>query len=399
MNSLLEQNNYLFIPNLISNYESKKLARDFKKYCDETQSCGDAQVPNSHAEYNFIGFLELLCEKTPEVSKFLEEKVLPTYVYGRVYRNGNILDKHTDRDACEISLTLHLDGDKDWPIYIKKPNGEEVELILRAGDAMMYLGCEAEHWRNKFEGEEYVQVFLHYVRSRGSRSWATFDKKRGELNRNSGEVQTNTTKENFNLSVMNENVVIVDEDFKPSVLEDFIMTFDNIISDELCDDILTEYMNQEWNATHIAGNMVDRTIRNTDTILLSLQDIINKNPEVRQKLDERMFECAANAIKKYVEMNPTSQIQNDSGYELLRYQEGQFYKEHTDSFKDIPRSVSCSFALNDDYEGGEWGFFDNKVKIKTKKGSVVMFPSNFLYPHQINTVTKGTRYSIITWFI
>jgi predicted 2-oxoglutarate/Fe(II)-dependent dioxygenase YbiX len=60
--------------------------------------------------------------------------------------------------------------------------------------------------------------------------------------------------------------------------------------------------------------------------------------------------------------------------------------------------VSCSFALNDNFEGGEWCFFDNTVKMRVEQGQAVMFPSDFLFPHAIAPVTKGTRYSIITWF-
>jgi len=84
---------------------------------------------------------------------------------------------------------------------------------------------------------------------------------------------------------------------------------------------------------------------------------------------------------------------------LLRYQEGEFYTEHTDHFLQNPRIVSCSFALNDDFEGGEFGFFDRKIIYKLSKGSALMFPSNFLYPHEIMPITKKIRYSIITWFI
>lgn len=395
MNNIME-NNYVYIPNFISSYEAVKLSQEFKKYCEVKKSASDQQVPNSPAEYNFIGFLELLCEKTPEVTKFLGEKVLPTYTYGRVYKNGAELTRHVDRDACEVSLTVHLDGDKEWPIYIKKPNGEEVELTLRSGDAMMYLGCQAEHWRQKFDGEEYVQVFMHYVKSRGQRSWAVFDKERNQPKSFQSCIKEN---DKFNVSVMTETKVDVAQDFISTVLEDYIVTFDDIISDELCDSILKEYKDTEWNPTLVGQGVVDKQIRNVDSIGLSFNHVINVNPEKRKEIDDKLFECASLAIRKYNELFPEARIEQDNGYELLRYKKGQFYTEHTDSYKAQPRSVSCSFALNDDYEGGEWGFFDNKIKIKPKKGSVVMFPSSFTYPHQINTVTEGTRYSIITWFI
>ena len=90
-----------------------------------------------------MSFLELLTEKTPEVSRAIEEHVLPTYTYARIYKNGAILKPHMDRDACEISLTVHLDGDMGWPIFVQTPDGSDVEVILEPGDALVYLGCEA----------------------------------------------------------------------------------------------------------------------------------------------------------------------------------------------------------------------------------------------------------------
>ena len=87
------------------------------------------------------------------------------------------------------------------------------------------------------------------------------------------------------------------------------------------------------------------------------------------------------------------------GYILLKYEVNQFYAEHIDFFRDNSRVVSCSFILNDDYEGGEFAFFNRELKYKLKKGSCIMFPSNFMYPHEIMPVTSGTRYSIITWFV
>jgi predicted 2-oxoglutarate/Fe(II)-dependent dioxygenase YbiX len=63
--------------------------------------------------------------------------------------------------------------------------------------------------------------------------------------------------------------------------------------------------------------------------------------------------------------------------------------------KGIP-ILSCLGLLNDDYEGGEFIMFDD-MKIDFKKGDLLIFPSNFLYPHKVQPVTKGTRYSYISW--
>jgi predicted 2-oxoglutarate/Fe(II)-dependent dioxygenase YbiX len=169
----------------------------------------------------------------------------------------------------------------------------------------------------------------------------------------------------------------------------------------LCDSILEEFSNsQEWVDTVVGSNAeINKNIRNCQTIVISYPHIIQKNNEVRHKLDNAMFDCAAKCIQEYNDKFSYCKIEQDSGYELLKYFEGCFYTEHTDSFKDRPRAVSCSFILNDDFEGGEFAFFGKELIYKLEKGDALMFPSNFMYPHEVMPVTKGTRYSIITWFI
>jgi hypothetical protein len=177
VNAQLEQNNFLFVPNFISQEQTQVLQKQFEDLEKSGNYTKDGQAPNSPAIYNFKPFLELLCQKTPEVSALLEEPVLPTYTYARIYKNGEVLERHRDRPACEISLTLHIAGDAAWNIGIQKPSQEEVTLSLNPGDAMVYLGCIADHWRDTpFIGQNYSQVFLHYVRSNGDNAWAYFDK-------------------------------------------------------------------------------------------------------------------------------------------------------------------------------------------------------------------------------
>lgn len=183
-----------------------------------------------------------------------------------------------------------------------------------------------------------------------------------------------------------------------SNIKDYIVTFDGVITDALCDAVLQEYREcADWIPAITDGGL-DKA-RQCDTIGISFNSIIQKNPKIRAKLDKYVFASAGFAIRKYKDIFSNCDVEQDSGYDLLRYEVGQFYTTHTDSFKDRPRAVSCSFALNDDYEGGEFAFFDRELVYKLKKGSCIMFPSNFMYPHEIMPVTSGTRYSIVTWFI
>jgi Rps23 Pro-64 3,4-dihydroxylase Tpa1-like proline 4-hydroxylase len=182
-------------------------------------------------------------------------------------------------------------------------------------------------------------------------------------------------------------------------LKDYIVVMNNIMPPPVADAVLAEYKEcDDWIAATVSAGE-DPSIRNCQTIGLSFSNIIDKNKTARQKIDQTLYSIASQAIKEYGRRVLLESVEQDSGYDLLKYEVGGFYTTHTDSFKGRPRAVSCSFMLNDDYEGGEFAFFDRELKYKLKKGSCIMFPSNFMYPHEIMPVTSGTRYSIITWFI
>lgn len=158
---------FTVVSNFIDADHAKSLFNAYKS-CGQIQGLDDYQAPNSsHSIINFREFVELLCAKNMEVASLVGEMVLPTYSYARIYKQGNVLERHTDRPECEISLTVHLHGDKEWPIYMEKPNGGVVGITLKPGDAVLYLGCDTPHWRDAYAGEEYGQVFLHYVLSNG----------------------------------------------------------------------------------------------------------------------------------------------------------------------------------------------------------------------------------------
>ena len=182
-------------------------------------------------------------------------------------------------------------------------------------------------------------------------------------------------------------------------LKDYIVVMNNIMPPPVADAVLAEYKDcDDWVPAITVSGKSDAE-RQCNTIGISFDNIIKNSQEARQKIDGMLFSVASQAIKEYIRHFNDTKIERDSGYDLLKYETGQFYKQHTDSFADRPRAVSCSFMLNDDYEGGEFAFFDRELVYNLKKGSCIMFPSNFVYPHEIMPVTSGTRYSIITWFI
>lgn len=183
-------------------------------------------------------------------------------------------------------------------------------------------------------------------------------------------------------------------------ISDFIVVCENVLTHEICDQIINEYSDDhEYQKAQINEGIVDESFRKLKSVNLSHDVSISKNQQIRSFLDNAIFEGVGAAIKSYGSKFPLVTAKIDTGYDLLRYEEGDFYGEHTDHYFEHPRTVSCSISLNDDFAGGEFGFFGKELIVKAPKGAAVMFPSNFLYPHEILPITQGTRYSIITWFI
>ena len=124
----------------------------------------DEQVPNTYSHYADIAMETLLLKLKPIMEKHTGFKLSETYSYARIYKKGDILDRHKDRYSCEVSTTMNLGGD-DWPIYLE-PSGKEgmkgIKINLKQGDMLIYSGCDLEHWREEFKGENCAQVFLHY---------------------------------------------------------------------------------------------------------------------------------------------------------------------------------------------------------------------------------------------
>lgn len=88
---------------------------------------------------------------------------------------------------------------------------------------------------------------------------------------------------------------------------------------------------------------------------------------------------------------------------FIKYHQTNDMTEHCDHVrhvfdgkrKGIP-TVSMVGSLSGDYEGGYLRFWD-KENYYLDKGEVIFFPSNFLYPHRVTEITKGVRYTFVSW--
>ena len=118
-------------------------------------------------------------------------------------------------------------------------------------------------------------------------------------------------------------------------------------------------------------------------------------------LNNKIKDCVNDYIKN-VAPNPVG-IKETSFIRFNRYQVGTNMKMHHDHIhtlfdgekKGVP-ILSILGLLNDDFEGGDFLMLDGK-KVNLSAGDIILFPSNFLYPHAVTTITKGTRYSFVSW--
>lgn len=149
----------------------------------------ELQVPGSIARYNYPKYRQAHTDIRIKLENIIHEKLYNTYFYDRFYFEGQELEKHVDRHACEISFTFQISNNRDrvWPIWFETPTGEQKFVCLPDGGGILYKGCEIPHWRlpleskyNKYQkflrkilkkpdDTYHHQVFFHYVKANGSR--------------------------------------------------------------------------------------------------------------------------------------------------------------------------------------------------------------------------------------
>jgi hypothetical protein len=172
-----EEKGYLMLKRLIPRVMCDYLAENIKVLeADGPLSHGDEQVQASFATFAPVVTETLLDVLTPVISSAIGWELFPTYSYLRIYLKGAVLARHIDRPSCEVSATLCISSESPriWPLCLETVDGI-TEVKLEPGDGVIYKGMEVPHWREEFEGDRQVQVFLHYVKKNGAYQEFKFD--------------------------------------------------------------------------------------------------------------------------------------------------------------------------------------------------------------------------------
>ena len=188
-------------------------------------------------------------------------------------------------------------------------------------------------------------------------------------------------------------------------LDECIFIAEKIIPTDLCDSIVQDIETREWKP-HTWYNNVTDTNRSEQTMELDVQ---NTTPELQKVLSNFVVEAGRIYNQNYAYKHPscadrTGQIMFQfSVLRFNRYKPGQIMRQHHDhihsifdgNVKGLP-AVSFILNFNNDYEGADLFFWEDTV-VKLGKGDIVMFPSNWLFPHGVTEATKGKRYSAVCW--
>lgn len=184
-------------------------------------------------------------------------------------------------------------------------------------------------------------------------------------------------------------------------LNKYIHEYDNVLPYEVIGSLIKYLSKIKFVPTSVikpTGEEVDKKVRNVETYAIN---------ECKNYTDTHWHNLLCWAIKKHFKLYTSSfkcgtSASRVTSLEILKYEKDMFYKIHTDYHLTAPRTVSTIMYLNNDYEGGTTSFFDpitgEKIyEAQPSPGKLIMWPSNFMYPHSADPVTKGTRYVVVSW--
>jgi len=184
-------------------------------------------------------------------------------------------------------------------------------------------------------------------------------------------------------------------------LDSYIKIFPNYVDKNICDKIINELRkNPDSFSKHTFYNPND----NTSSALSGDKEL---DVSYLNSTDQQfVMNTVWNAINTYIKELDFNHFKSWQGFSVVRwnrYSTNQKMAKHCDHIhsmfsgpaKGVP-ILSIIGLLNEEYEGGDLVFFDDK-KIKASTGDIIIFPSNFLFPHQVCEITKGERWSFVSW--
>lgn len=169
-------------------------------------------------------------------------------------------------------------------------------------------------------------------------------------------------------------------------------TIPNFLSKEECSDIIKISLDNL--------NLIPAKIGNGDTLGIN-EEYRKSNVAFTQYNNSFPFlkDKIVNTLSDIIKVKGYD-LSFESNFQFTEYQIGGHYNWHTDSGGILShRYCSLVIQLNDEYTGGELNIInDNGDNIILQKGVGNLFIFLSSLEHKVNTIEKGTRYSLVNWF-
>ena len=190
-----------------------------------------------------------------------------------------------------------------------------------------------------------------------------------------------------------------------SKLESYVRLYDNVFKEETLDVFLKICNSNHFHyegakvLTPNGGQSLDTDIRNVKS--MGLSNLYSKSLTTAHWAS-LLLNKFTSGIKTYItDLNMDNFGCRINDIQVLKYVPGGHYKFHIDDNTNIHRVLSLIYFVNDDYEGGDLVFkligTEEVLKVEKKKNRLIIWPSNFMYPHSVTPVLKGIRYSVVAW--
>jgi hypothetical protein len=166
------RNGYVSLPNLIPAFHLGAMRRYYRHNVRAGRfELGDSQVKRRYTAHNEPIARYVHKQLTQAISEIAGAAVKPSYAYFVAYQSGAKLERHTDREQCEYSVTLLLDATPEpleqspWPIKLDTRRGT-IGFWQYLGEALLYRGRRLAHHRDRLQaGHSSSSLLLHYVDS------------------------------------------------------------------------------------------------------------------------------------------------------------------------------------------------------------------------------------------
>ena len=179
----------------------------------------------------------------------------------------------------------------------------------------------------------------------------------------------------------------------------FIFEKKNALTAEQCEEMIRRFEARE--EEQYAGR-IGQTVSSDQSIKKTTDLVVSGKPEWKD-IDRALFQSLGRAVLEFREKYTYFKGPfKDMGYNLQRYQPGEFYHWHIDggSHQFSQRQLVAIWYLNDvEGPGGETEFLFQKTKIKPEQGKLVLFPPFWTHEHRAVEMKKGVKYIATTWVV